>query len=87
MGSWTRRSAGLPRAIVYALRIDPGDPAHVFAGTAAGLFESRDRAASWSRVAAPGADAAITALDIDAAAGTVVAGTLDRGVLVFAGSR
>ncbi len=81
--SWKRASAGLPRAIVYAVRLAPRDPAHAFAGTAAGLFESRDRAASWNRVAAPGVDVAITALDVDEASGTIVAGTLDRGIFVL----
>jgi photosystem II stability/assembly factor-like uncharacterized protein len=81
--TWQRRSAGLPRAVVYALVPDPGDPARVFAGTAAGLFESRDGARSWTRMAGADADVQVTSLAFDPSQRRLYAGTLGRGVLVL----
>ena len=81
--TWHRQSAGLPRAVVYALAPDPADPSRIFAGTAAGLFETRDAAKSWTRFNGSDADIQVTSLALDAPTGRLYAGTLGRGVLVL----
>jgi hypothetical protein len=69
---------------VYALLADPSTPGRIFAGTAAGLYESRDGAKSWKRFPGSEADVQVTSLALDPSAGKLYAGTLDRGVLVLA---
>jgi photosystem II stability/assembly factor-like uncharacterized protein len=82
--TWQRRSSGLPRAAVYSLLADPSTGERLFAGTATGLFESRDGARTWKRFPDSEVDVQVTSLALDAAAGKLYAGTLDRGVLVLA---
>lgn len=49
--SWRVRSSGLEAAgQVYAVARPPGRPLHVFAGTRAGVYRSRDGGESWQRV-------------------------------------
>ena len=58
--SWTAANAGLPRAIVTALAIDPSNPAALYAGTStAGVFKSTDGGLTWGP-----ANAGISSSDI-----------------------
>ena len=47
--AWTAANAGLPRAIVTALALDPSNPAVLYAGTSAGgVFKTANRALTWT---------------------------------------
>jgi photosystem II stability/assembly factor-like uncharacterized protein len=45
---WEEANAGLRELILGSLTVDPTNPAHVFASSWTGIFESRDAGASWS---------------------------------------
>ena len=48
--TWQASSRGIPdHTIVECLVEDPGEENHLFAGTSAGLYESRDRGNTWER--------------------------------------
>ncbi len=49
-GSWERLQLGLGGGPVYALVMDPTDPAVLYATADKGLFKSTDGAASWSQL-------------------------------------
>ncbi|HEX6861520.1 MAG TPA: hypothetical protein VF414_01830, partial [Thermoanaerobaculia bacterium] len=52
-GLWLHRGGGwrgltLPEAQVFAVEVEPREPAVIYAGTAQGLYRSRDAGATWS---------------------------------------
>ncbi len=46
--TWTSRNNGLGNLSIWSIAINPGDPAHLLAGTAEGIYQSVDGAMSWS---------------------------------------
>lgn len=78
--------AGVPPDIeansfgVVALWLNPVDGDHVLAGTADGVYASRDRGATWERL--DGVDGPVVALAVVPGAGGVVAETEDGVVLL-----
>jgi hypothetical protein len=47
-GTWVNRTSDLPDIPVNAIETDPRDPDRVWVATDVGVFQSKDRGASWS---------------------------------------
>jgi len=75
---WAVANQGLTDLFENAVAIDPSHTSTVYLGARAGLFISRDGAATWT--AAPFPAPYVTALAVDAASGAVWAGTLNDGL-------
>jgi hypothetical protein len=76
--SWTRKNTGLGNESVWCITVDDGDPEHLFAGTAGGVYESWDGAETWDWI-----DAGLLAPDTRWVAwtgGRVLAGTFGGSV-------
>ena len=65
---------------VSALAQDPRDERRLFAGTDAGVFETRDGGGTWRSARGPMPMVAVTALDLNERTGWLHAGTFGRGV-------
>ena len=80
-GGCTWVALGPEGRIIRALAIDPQTPSTLYAGTDAGVFQSRDAGATWRAVSVGLANTDVQALAIDPQSpSTLYAGTWDRGV-------
>jgi photosystem II stability/assembly factor-like uncharacterized protein len=84
-GHWsTIFSTNLAESGVYALAIDPQNPANLYAGTYHGIYNSVDGGVNWSPLNDGLANSFISVLAIDPAApANVYAGTVGGGLYVL----
>lgn len=86
--TWEPANAGIDRAWVYALLVDPDTPSTVYAGTVGkfdegGVLRSTDAGATWKRLA----DGSVRALALSIAhPKTLYAATLTDGVIALRGT-
>jgi len=79
---WVLAAQGLEDPAVLALALDPGGAGTLFAGTDSGIFVSRDRAGTWTRLGLR--DRNIRSLAFGPGRPAVLYAATDRGVLASA---
>lgn len=79
---WVLAARGLEDPAVLALALDPREPGGLFAGTDSGVFVSRDRAGTWTRLGLRGRN--VRSLAFGPGRPAVLYAATDQGVLASA---